>query len=185
MSDSLQPHGLQYARLLRPWDSAGKNTGVGGSFLPQGIFPGQGSNPHLLQLPHCRQSLYGWATGKPNGLPFPSPRDLPNPGIEPRSPTLQADVLTSEPPGSPYFCLPEFKWYAPITAGEDGHKALWSGDTFKCTQSFGRATGEFLTRVRKVTILHPAIQFMAPHPPNNLGTWEIFGYKRHSLQHCQ
>ena len=36
-----------------------------------------------------------------SGLPFPSPRDLPNPGIEPRSPTLQADALTSEPPGKP------------------------------------------------------------------------------------
>ena len=34
-----------------------------------------------------------------NGLPFPSPEDLPDPGIEPRSPTLQADDLPSEPPG--------------------------------------------------------------------------------------
>ena len=34
-----------------------------------------------------------------SGLPFPSPGDLPNPGIEPRSPTLQAVALTSEPPG--------------------------------------------------------------------------------------
>ena len=35
-------------------------------------------------------------------LPFPSPRDLPDPGIEPRFPTLQADSLLSEPPGKPY-----------------------------------------------------------------------------------
>ena len=34
-----------------------------------------------------------------SGLPFPSPRDLPNPGIEPGSPALQADTLPSEPPG--------------------------------------------------------------------------------------
>ena len=34
-----------------------------------------------------------------SGLPFPSPGDLPNPGIEPRSPTLQAHALPSEPPG--------------------------------------------------------------------------------------
>ena len=33
-----------------------------------------------------------------SGLPFPSPADLPDPGIEPRSPTLQADALTSAPP---------------------------------------------------------------------------------------
>ena len=35
------------------------------------------------------------------GLPFPSPEDLPNPGIEPRFPALQADSLPSEPPGKP------------------------------------------------------------------------------------
>ena len=34
-----------------------------------------------------------------SGLPFPSPGDLSNPGSEPGSPALQADVLTSEPPG--------------------------------------------------------------------------------------
>ena len=32
-------------------------------------------------------------------LPFPSPGDLPDPGIKPRSPALQADALPSEPPG--------------------------------------------------------------------------------------
>ena len=35
-----------------------------------------------------------------SGLPFPSPGDLPDPGIEPRSPALQADALPSEPPGN-------------------------------------------------------------------------------------
>ena len=34
-----------------------------------------------------------------SGLPFPSPGDFPNPGIEPGSPALQADALPSEPPG--------------------------------------------------------------------------------------
>ena len=34
-----------------------------------------------------------------SGLPFPSPGDLPDPDIEPRSHALQADALTSEPPG--------------------------------------------------------------------------------------
>ena len=36
-----------------------------------------------------------------SGLPFPSPGDLPDPGIEARSPALQADVSPSEPPGKP------------------------------------------------------------------------------------
>ena len=38
-----------------------------------------------------------------SGLPFPSPGDLPNPGIEPESPALEADALISEPSGK--FCV--------------------------------------------------------------------------------
>jgi len=54
VSDSLWPHGLEPARLLHPWDSPGKNTGVGCHALFQGIFPTQESN----QILHCRQILY-------------------------------------------------------------------------------------------------------------------------------
>ena len=36
-----------------------------------------------------------------SGLRFPSPGDLPDPGIRPGSPTLRADALPSEPPGNP------------------------------------------------------------------------------------
>ena len=43
-SVSLRPLGLQSAKLLSPWDSPGKNTGVGCHFLFQGIFLIQGSN---------------------------------------------------------------------------------------------------------------------------------------------
>ena len=38
-----------------------------------------------------------------SGLPFPSPGDLPDPGIETRSPALDEDTLTSEPPGKPWY----------------------------------------------------------------------------------
>ena len=38
-----------------------------------------------------------------NGLPFPSPGDLPDPGIQPGSPALEADTITSEPPGKPNY----------------------------------------------------------------------------------
>ena len=47
MSDSLQPY-AQVSRLLCPWNSLGKKTGVGCHFLPQGIFPTQGLNLGLL-----------------------------------------------------------------------------------------------------------------------------------------
>ena len=49
------PHGLQPTSLLCPWNSPGKNTGVGCHSLLQGIFPIQGSNLGLLQ---CSQILY-------------------------------------------------------------------------------------------------------------------------------
>ena len=66
------------------------------SFL-QGIFPTQGSNPGL---PHCRQILYQLShKGSPRILEwvaYPSPADLPDPGIEPGSPALQADSLPPE-----------------------------------------------------------------------------------------
>ena len=55
------PHGLQPASLLCPWDSPGKNPGVGCHALLQGTFPTQGSNPGFL---HCKQILYHWATRK-------------------------------------------------------------------------------------------------------------------------
>ena len=55
MSDSLRSHGPQPTRLLCPWDSPGKNTGMGCHFLLQEIFLSQGAN---LSLQYCRQILY-------------------------------------------------------------------------------------------------------------------------------
>ena len=48
-----------------------------------------------LSMEYCRKEYF-------SGLPFPTPRDLPGPGIEPRSLALQADSLPSEPPGKPW-----------------------------------------------------------------------------------
>ena len=54
----------------------------------------------------------------PSRLPFPSPGDLPDPGIKPRSPTLKADSLLFEPPGKPTNSLgqgqlgPQYLWPA-------------------------------------------------------------------------
>ena len=63
MSDSVWPHGLYPARLLCPWDSPGKDTGVGYRLLLQGIFPTQGSNPRRpCVLWTGRWILYRWAT---------------------------------------------------------------------------------------------------------------------------
>ena len=55
VSNSLESHGLQLTRLLCPWNSPSKNTGMGSYSLLQGIFLTQESN---LGLPHFRRILY-------------------------------------------------------------------------------------------------------------------------------
>ena len=65
VSQSLRSYGLYPARLLCPWDSPSKNTGVGCHFFLQGIFPTQGSNLCLLHLLHWQvDSLPLSYTGK-------------------------------------------------------------------------------------------------------------------------
>ena len=55
VSDSLEPRGLNPAKLLCPWRFSRQDTGVGCHALLQGIIPNQGSNSGLL---HFRQILY-------------------------------------------------------------------------------------------------------------------------------
>ena len=97
VSDSLRPHGL-YNR----WDSPGQNTGVGSLSLLQGIFPIQRSTQvshRSTQVSHIAGgSLPAEPQGKPKNtgglsLSIPSPAALPDPGIKPGSPSLQADLF--------------------------------------------------------------------------------------------
>ena len=66
-----------------------------------------------------------------SGLPFPSPGDLPDPGIEPLSPALQVDSLQSEPPGKPScFCectLKRAQGRCTGTTLRDGTGGKWVG----------------------------------------------------------
>ena len=81
-------------------DSPGKNTGVSCHALLQEIFPTQESNPRLLHLLHWQAgSLPRAPSEKLQMKLFPSPGDLPNPGIEPTSPALQVHSLPTELPG--------------------------------------------------------------------------------------
>ena len=82
----------------------GKNTGVGCHALLQGIFLTQGSN----QVSCIAGGFFTiWATREVqeywSGQPIPSPGDLPNPGIEPSVPALQANSLPAELPGKTYW----------------------------------------------------------------------------------
>ena len=100
--DQTQSPTLQVDSL--PSEPPGKfmNTGVGSLSLLQGIFPTQELNQGLL---HCRRILYCLShQGSPRILEWiaiTSPGNLPIPGIEPGSPTLQADSLPAELPGKP------------------------------------------------------------------------------------
>ena len=119
------------ARILYPWNSPGKNTGMGShSFLHaldcKGIkhrkicilyakhIVSEWVSEWVKSLNHVRLFAAPWTVvyqAPPSmgfsrqeywsGLPFPSPGNLPDSGIEPRSPALQADALTSKPSGKP------------------------------------------------------------------------------------
>ena len=80
-------------RLLCPWDSPGKNTGGGGGGLvakscPTLVTPWTADCKAPLSTGFSRQEYW-------SGWPFPSPGNLPNPGIEPGSPELQVDSFTN------------------------------------------------------------------------------------------
>ena len=112
-------------QALLSMNSPGKNTRVSCHALLQGIFLTQGlTEPQTykeFELGLVKEesesvscSVIPWTIAHQaplgmefsrqeywSGLPFPSPGDLPDRGIEPRSPALQADSLLSEPQGSP------------------------------------------------------------------------------------
>ena len=68
MSDSLQPHGLESSRLLCPWDSPGKNTGVSSHSLFPGYPPNPGIRPGSPELQ--ADSLPSEPPGKPYTLTY-------------------------------------------------------------------------------------------------------------------
>ena len=57
-------------------------------------------------------------------MPFPSSGDLPNPGIEPGSPALQADTLPSEPLGKQEIRVQSLDWEDPLEKGIATHSSI-------------------------------------------------------------
>ena len=105
MSDSAAPWTVAHQAPLSMGFSR-QEYWSGCHFLLQGIFLTQGSNSHLLCLLCCRQILYHlshWGSQARilKSVAFPSPGDISNPGIEPRSPVLKVDSLPAETPGKP------------------------------------------------------------------------------------
>ena len=131
MSDSLWPHGL-YSPWHSPGQNTGVGSCslLQGIYPTQELNPGllhhrqvyhlsrQSSPNHPIAKSLNRIRLFAtpWTVTYEaplsmgfsrqeywSGLPFPSPGDLPDPGIELGSPALQADALTSEPPGKQFY----------------------------------------------------------------------------------
>ena len=70
------------------------------------------------------RSRWTWSTSLSiRNTPFPSPGDLPDPGIEPGYPALQADALPSEPPGKPMVLLVAHGLSLIVMSG--GYSLLW------------------------------------------------------------
>ena len=152
MPHSWRPHRQEPTRLVCPWDSPGKNAGVGCQALLRGSLRTQGLSLHLsrplrwqtgplplvppgrpkmppgateclegkgVTLRRVRLFVTPWTVARQaplsmefsrqehwSGLPFPSPGDLSDPAIGPRSPTLQAGSLPSDPPGKTMSAIP-------------------------------------------------------------------------------
>ena len=91
MSNPLWPHGLLPARFLHPWNFPGKNTSESYSHSVVSDY----LQPHELYSPWNFQArILEWVA-----IPFS--KGFSNPGIKPRSPTLQADSLSAESQGKP------------------------------------------------------------------------------------
>ena len=134
MSDSVRPHRRQPARLPHPWDSPGKNIGVGCHFLLQCMKVKSESevaqscltlsDPMGCSLPGS--SIHGILQARGlEWVPFPSPGDLLKPGIKPGSPALQASPYSlpiTIPSIKLFHCfknlmkLPTKDWHFPSTS---------------------------------------------------------------------
>ena len=101
----ITPHNLLATRDWRfqeLWQEALTSHGLSISVAPWAPWKWKSlSRVWLFVTPRTTQSMEFSRPEYWSGEPFTSPGDLPNPGIEPRSPTLRVDSLPAEPPGKP------------------------------------------------------------------------------------
>ena len=100
-----------------------------------------------------------------SGMPFPSPGDLPGPGIEPRSLALQADALTAEPPGKPHVHITpvaqmvknlpamgetqawSLGWENPVEKGLATHSSIFAWRSLAYGEKFLADTRDFMLKL--------------------------------------
>ena len=93
-------------------------------------------------------------------LPFPPPKDLPDPGIEPGSPALSANALTSDPPGKPT-----------RTTWEAGYEGDGINNELQCRNNLNLVVGCIL---EKEMATHSSV--LAWRIPGTGGAWWAAGY---------
>ena len=121
-SNYLQPHDSSLPGSSVPKDSPSKNTGVGCDALLKLL-----SHVQLFVTPWTIQSMKFSRPEYRSEQHFSSPGDLPNPGIKPRSPTLQEDSLLTEPQEKP--CIPVYQsslYATPALLASVGFPGVWS-----------------------------------------------------------
>ena len=128
-----------------------------------------------IDYTYCPWNSPGQSTGV--GNPFPSPGDLPNPGIKPKSTTLQTDSLLSEPPGKPrntgggcyslhqgIFLTQESNWGPSI---ESGFFTSWATKEAKTLTIFPMSIQKlsivFFLFFYQISIWKIAESFLEPH----------------------
>ena len=148
MSDCLQPHGLYVHGILQarkmqwvpiPFSSR--------SFQPRDWTQVSHTAGRFLTIWASREAQEYWS-----GSPTPSPRDLPNPGIEPGSPVLQVDSLPAELQGKPLWWditylirQAALKIAIPYNGKDIWNLYLWfSGKEWKVTQLPKKLVWHFL-----------------------------------------
>ena len=95
-----------------------------------------------------------------SGLPFPSPGDLPNPGIEPGSPALEADALTYEPPGKPKAKYP----FVCCCCCSLSHVLLFATPwTAACQSSLSSTISKSLVKLMSIELVMPSNHSLTYH----------------------
>ena len=107
-------------------------------------------------------------------MPFPSPGDLPDPGIEPRSPTLQADALTSAPPGKPLNTRIQSLRKPPIETQNFRIQVLTSkiskgGKEARLKEAGGGGGKGVALQTSLATYRYPGVMGLFPGPPEKGG----------------
>ena len=95
---------LRFANITRLWEQTLPHSSLSQCVAPWLTFESEVAQSCLTLCDPMDCSLPSMGFSRQeywSGLSFPSPGDLPDPGIEPGSPEFQADALTSEPPGKP------------------------------------------------------------------------------------